>query len=439
MFDVINSVFGQATGTGSFHMRTSRSDALALNAMLIDEGFGRGTLGTAVTAFRSDRGTPAGRDVLLLGVSKGAATRADVFVQEVSGAPVRVMVEFFDAQGRSIGVQRPPDDLTAFGALALPNAIPAGAVMARVTGLAGVGRFVAEAVQFDDDSKDSWNIVDSSQWLGFSRSEPVIIPLAAALREGDRALQTDITIVNPGTTSATVRVTYFGSSRTGRPRLVRGRPDSSDARATLERAATAEESITLPPMSSSTLTDVVQRFARSSRGTGYVVVTPSNGEVVVTGRTAFTSMQRRGSIGTSTPALPLTASAAAGIAKRFVGIEDAGDQSIAVAQRGTFKSTLGLIETSGAEVTVRVTLRYSYPLMKVSALERRSRDITLKSREMVQIENLGKWVIGADRQLLSDLHNVSMDIEVVGGNGAVLPFVISTENASGDLIFQGGN
>jgi hypothetical protein len=57
----------------------------------------------------------------------------------------------------------------------------------------------------------------------------------------------------------------------------------------------------------------------------------------------------------------------------------------------------------------------------------------------MQIDEVGQFVIGADRALLSDLHNVTVKVEVIGGNGSVLPFVLATENSSGDLIFRAAN
>src|SRR5205814_5578133 len=63
MFDVVKNVFGQQSGTGSFHVRSTRPDALALGAMLIDDSSNIGSYGTELSVFRSDQGAASGQDV----------------------------------------------------------------------------------------------------------------------------------------------------------------------------------------------------------------------------------------------------------------------------------------------------------------------------------------------------------------------------------------
>ena len=432
MFDVVKNVFGQQSGTGSFHVRTARPDAMSLGAMLLDDSSGLGSFGTELAVFRSDQGASAGQDLVLTGLRKNLSTHGDLFLQELSGSPTSVSIEFLDEQGRAVGSPRAADNLPPFGSLAIPNVVPSGAVSARITSTGG-GRFIAEAVEVDEATKDAWNVVDTSRSAGSSRSEPMIIPLAVALQDGNRSMQTDITISNPGATTASARLVYYGPATSGRRRAVRGSAHGKGWPQPL-----GEQSITLPAQATVSLTDVVTNFVGSD-SRGYFVLTPSSGQVVATSRTAWKAPGTDASIGTSAPPFAMSASATAGSAKRFVGIEDAGSISVASARPGTFRSSLNLIEAAGFDVTVRITLDYVYPLSLVAVLDSRSRDVTVKAHELLQIDEVGKWVIGPDRALLSDLHNVTVKVEVIGGSGSVLPFVLATENSSGDLIFRAAN
>src|SRR5205814_9597645 len=125
-------------------------------------------------------------------------------------------------QGGSTAAPRAADNLAAFGAVAIPNVVPQGAISARIMSTGGTGRFVAEAFEVDDVTKDAWNVIDTSRSIGTSRTEPVIIPLAIAQQDGNRSMQTDITISNPGATTATGRLIYYGPAAGGRRRAVRG-------------------------------------------------------------------------------------------------------------------------------------------------------------------------------------------------------------------------
>ena len=80
-----------------------------------------------------------------------------------------------------------------------------------------------------------------SRSIGTSRTEPVIIPLAIAQQDGNRSMQTDITISNPGATTATGRLIYYGPAAGGRRRAVRG-----NAHAKVQQPL-GEQTINLPP------------------------------------------------------------------------------------------------------------------------------------------------------------------------------------------------
>jgi hypothetical protein len=45
-------------------------------------------------------------------------------------------------------------------------------------------------------------------------------------------------------------------------------------------------------------------------------------------------------------------------------------------------------------------------------------------------------VIGPARDTLDDLHDVQVDLVVFDGDGGVIPLIISTENATGDMFMR---
>jgi len=200
--------------------------------------------------------------------------------------------------------------------------------------------------------------------------------------------------------------------------------------------SSSERNISIAPRETLSFEDAVRDFGGDAKSSGYFVLTPLSGEFVAASRTAWKRSGVAGTIGTSVPAMPASLSARAGSAKRFVGVDDSGQTSVNSSRRGTFRSSLRLVETAGFEVTVRVTLDYVYAYEKLAAATSRSRDITVRPQELLVIDELSAWVIGADRSLLGDLRNIGVTVEVIGGNGAVMPLIVSTENSSEDMILR---
>ena len=52
------------------------------------------------------------------------------------------------------------------------------------------------------------------------------------------------------------------------------------------------------------------------------------------------------------------------------------------------------------------------------------------------LTGLGSAIFGANRATLGELHNVTVEFEVIGGTGKVLPFVSSVDNGSSDSTFR---
>lgn len=52
------------------------------------------------------------------------------------------------------------------------------------------------------------------------------------------------------------------------------------------------------------------------------------------------------------------------------------------------------------------------------------------------INDVARDVIGNARDSFGDLHNMELDVELVGGSGSVLPFLQTIDNGSGDSVVR---
>ena len=96
-----------------------------------------------------------------------------------------------------------------------------------------------------------------------------------------------------------------------------------------------------------------------------------------------------------------------------------------------------LVETAGQSVIVRVSLWYTFPAGTLaSARTVSSKEFTLTANQMVVISDLSRAVIGPQRDTFGDLRDMQVDVEVIGGNGRVLPFLESIDNGSGDIVVR---
>ena len=119
------------------------------------------------------------------------------------------------------------------------------------------------------------------------------------------------------------------------------------------------------------------------------------------------------------------------------GLEDAALSSITSASPGTFRTNLGLIETSGQTATVRATMRYSISRGTVTAKAIGTKEWVLQPRQFLLLQNIGSEILGSSRNTnFGDLHNVQVEFEVVGGDGSVVVFTSSTDNGTNDTLLR---
>lgn len=427
------NAFGLDGQSGGMQVRGSNLDNAGAEARLLKTSL-QGSYGNSLPIFRSDRGVAQGDSLFLAGLKKESGFHTNLYVQEVSGSPGSVKIDFLDARGQLLG-QRAADALPSFGIIEILDAAPNGAAAVRISPL-GSARIAAYGLAVDETTGDSWNLVDWTRYYAASASasEPnVLLLLGSAAGVGSR---TDVSIVNKTATAnaVTLRYTASGSSRR-RPARKNGLSigSTTSPEAIIERTRT----ITLDPLSSTTLADLLSnQFGVPSDSTGYLTITPA-ADVAISARTYTKSPGRLGTSGTGVAAIPNSSMLIAGQSKHFTGIEDAASASVTASAPATYRTNVGLIETSGQPVTVRVTMRYYFPAgLVLSGHTASSKDFTLLPGQCVMVTDAMKAIIGEARTSFGDLHNVQVDVKVIGGNGRVLAFIQSVDNGTGDTILH---
>jgi len=88
-------------------------------------------------------------------------------------------------------------------------------------------------------------------------------------------------------------------------------------------------------------------------------------------------------------------------------------------------------------VTVRVTFHFTFPAGdKVQGTGAASRDYPLNANQFMLLNSIASEILGPARLQFGDLQNVSADFQVLSGDGAVMLFTSSVDNATGDSILR---
>jgi hypothetical protein len=276
----------------------------------------------------------------------------------------------------------------------------------------------------DENSGDTWSVADWSRVNRYALTDPVRIPFAdgggsstpTTSRPRRRAVvhgfptsraSTELTLFNPGTTETRVRMQVYES--TGR---------------FTERDLTVGARQTI---------NVSDAGGTSPTSVAYIVLTPlRSGQIAVTARSAKSVI---GTQGTSVPVISAVSGLRVGQAQRFPGLNDSTANTVSSAKPGTFRTAFGLVEIAGAPVTIRARILLDTGRSLVTQII--GRDFTLAAGQQMFSDNMVRAIVGDSRETgLGDLHNLQIQFEVVSGNGAVVPFVIETDNGSGDQLMR---
>jgi len=420
LVNVVSNVYSASNAVGTLQIRSADWRNLAVAAKLTNVR-GEGTFTGDVPVFRSDRAAAPGQQIVLTGVRKPS----DLYVQEMGGTAATLRVEFLDANGAAVGTPSTPS-IGAYALIELRDAVPAGAVTAVVTG-EGSARLAAYARVADEASGDTWSVADWSRVNKYALNEAVRVVVAngggvtgggggkrraiAHSIEAEALLPraiTDVTLFNPGTTEARAKLTVL---------------DTSGGASEREVIVGAKKTTTIADAASVASTPFAQ-----------IVVDPTRGNVVVTAR-AYRSSAR--TFGSAIPVVGAASGLRVGQSQTFADLHDSTSATVAAATPGTFRTGYGFVETAGQSVTVRARVTIVETRALVAARSTVTRDFELGPRQQILLDDLVKSIAGPARETeFGDLHGLQLQIEVIRGGGAVVPFVIVTDNGSGDSLVR---
>jgi hypothetical protein len=408
------NIFGAATGqNGSLQIRGS---ALSIAAVRTAAG-AVGRYATTLPILRSDASAEPGKSVILAGVEKSGAVSTALYVQEVAGSAGGVSVDFLDASGAALpGVSS--QAIAAFRSIELLDAAPAGAVVARITNSSPIGtgtRIAAYALVTDNVTADAWVVSDLTRRNNRPAADTFVMPVVAV---DGAPPKRDVYLTNVGFSPLSATIGAVGELALRRRPISRATaPPAAGPSVTLGQSQTFRQPI---PISS-----------------GYLRVAATSTSITAGARVTASKDAQSGSFGTGLVQIP-TADALSGTAKkRFSGVDDSTQKTVALGTAGTYRSSLILIETEGQAATARVTLRFTFAAgSKLSASGVASKDFEIAALQMLTIGDIGRAVIGSQRDSIGDLSNVQVDVEIVAGAGRLIPVLQSVDNGSGDVMLR---
>ncbi len=414
--DVVKSVF-DSEQVGTIQVRSLGWSNLVLNSNIFNVTSPRGTFGSSIPSFRGDRAIGAASSLLINGLKKDDTTRTNVFIQETSGAPASVDLVFYDAAGAVVPAPSASSaELPPFQLVRLIDAVPPGAVSARITNRDGsAGRLTAYATPVDQTSGDFWSLADWSRVYASLQNEAQIIPVAGKVRGANNTFfRSDVSITASGNvpTSASLKLFYNGG------------------------LSSAEAAISLGAGQTRVLEDIVGTLFPTlpESVVGYMVVTPSTGSLAITSRTYATQDGVPGTYGTAVPTLPLSRTIRLGQTKVIAGLDVASAKTIGAKTPATFRTNVFLVEASGAPATVRVTVVYADRSQAAFGSRLVTKTIDLAANQIFQT-NVTQ-LIAETNPSVDDLRNVQLEFRVLDGAGAVFAFTSSIDNGTADQILR---
>ena len=420
--DFVGTVYGETSRIGSLQIRTpgylGGEGAVGVSANVFNVSNKSGTYGTSIPVFKFGKfqcgAIDLAKKLYLTGLRKDASGHTNFYVQETCGINAKVTLDFYDPAGTKVGSTT--TDVPPFAAVQLSSAVmPAGAVSAIASHAAGsAGGFVAYATPVDELSGDTWAQVDWPNLRNYNSNNTVVIPVAGATPGANNTyFRTDLSIMNTGSAAGAGTLRFY--NRNGE---------------------TTDRTINLNALQTNTYVDVTTTlFGITTAHVGYLTFTPSAGNFVVTSRNYSTPVGSSATFGTAVPTVALSSALRSGQIRRIGGVEDASSDTVGALRGATYRSNFGLIETAGQPVTVKVTAYYTNTSGLTSSINGASATFDLTPRQFLLL-GIGSAIFGASRANLGDLHNITLEFEVIGGSGNVLPFVSTVDNGSGDSTFR---
>lgn len=396
LVNILGSVYG-AQGSGALQVRTTNAaniNAGAKVTAVTDEG----TYTGAVPVFRGDRASAPGETIYLAGLSQ----RGDLFVQETGGTSGRVDIVFLNAAGNLLSVRS--EDIGSYGLVELANVVPVNAVTAILT---SSGSTITAYARLYDASGDTWSVVDWSHFYDYPRTETVRIPFADGRGGSARRRAARHSLSGEATVRHTTDLVLFN-------------PTTAEVQASMQVIDTTgriyERTTIVPARATVTVSNVASLAGTS---VAHVVIEPERGgQVVVTARTHDSDS------GSAIPIVSATAGLRLGQSQAFSGLDDTA----------ALRTGYGFVETGGATTKVRARIIISETNALVSTVT--DRTYTLAPREQLFLPELVRSFAGNQRDGFGDLSGLVLELEVIEGTGAIVPFVMATDLATEDVSVQ---
>lgn len=418
--DITKSVFSNEQQFGTIQLRTRDVESLAVSAAIANISNPAGTYGAALPVFRSDRSARPGEILFLSGVLKSPEIHTNLFLQETAGLATTYRIDFLDQAGRLL--RSTSGQLGAFGLFtiidsAAGDVVPLGTAAARIENL-GSGMIAGFATPVDEESGDFWAVVDWNRFLGQQPSGPAAIVVAGTTRGANQSFfRTDATITNIESRAGSVRMRFHST------------------------AGPRDATIELAPLETRILPDIIGSTFGFASAVGYLAVEPLAQDctagvpdcaikIAVCSRTYATVEGLPGTYGTAVPTVSVFAGLRRGQSKLLSAIEDIVPTR--VAGPGTFRTNIGLLETAGSGVTVRLKLLYLQGTGLASLSREAVVDISLQPFEFKQFP-IGSTILGAGR---IDFRDAQLLIEILSGDGAALAFTSSVDNGTADSLLR---
>ena len=132
-------------------------------------------------------------------------------------------------------------------------------------------------------------------------------------------------------------------------------------------------------------------------------------------------------------AIPLSAAIGNGQSKVIGGLQDSSIETLSAATPATFRTNVDMVETTGAAVSVKVSLLLADGRsLAGGAIASKTYDIA--PNQLFRINRITDNILGSARADYGDIRNLQLKFDVVSGSGKVVVTVSSTDNGTGDSI-----
>ncbi|MBI2214540.1 MAG: hypothetical protein HYU52_12915 [Acidobacteria bacterium] len=420
--DLIGNVFQSPGQVGSLHLRATKISDVGAAALVFNKTRPEGTYGTVVPTFRTDRGIDSGASLKITGLAKTASSHTNLYLQEMIGKPASAQLAFYNQAGQllasepTLGQSIPPWGLLQI----LQDKVPEGAVSVRVTN-SSVGRLVAYATPVDRASGDTWAVTDWNLHAGLTGSGEMLVPVAGTLPgANDTLFRTDLWISGKAGGAAQAMVDYWERQANG----------------TMLKFT---KSVNAPANGTAIHGNVVATlFARPAPSVGYLVIRPSGGtSLLVSSRTYTTdNAPAPKTFGTAVPAIARTTGIVRGQSKTLGGLRDATAATVSERRPGSYRTNIGLVETSGKPATVRLSALFFDGRSLAVGQFIAQKEYQLGANEWRQINLAVSDILGDGRAAYGDLDNVQIKAEVTQGDGRIAVYATQTDNGTGDTVLR---